>query len=168
MLAQRYLQGDTLDSGEMDKLNELVALWQACLQDISWFLRCLNESIARQGNAENKCRGRFWEGRFKSQALLDEQALAACMAYVDLNPVRAKIAKTSEESNFTPIRQRFHAATTGKQPNNLLPILGGERKAMPKGPPFQLDHYLELVDWSGRQLNPQKWGAIDENIPPIL
>ncbi|WP_444941269.1 transposase [Microbulbifer sp. ZKSA004] len=167
-LAQRYLQGDTLDHCEVTRLKEVVSLWRGRLMDISWFMRCLNESIARQANAEDNCTGHFWEGRFKSQALLDERALAACMAYVDLNPIRANIAKTPEDSDYTSIQQRIRAGVSGKQPKSLLPFVGGERLSMPKGLPFQLDHYLELVDWSGRHLDPRKRGCIAENTPPIL
>ncbi|WP_445354873.1 transposase [Microbulbifer sp. EKSA008] len=159
-LAQRFIQGASLDCSEKNKLKELIELWRERLMDIGWFMRCLNESIARQANAEDCCTGRFWEGRFKSQALLDERALAACMAYVDLNPIRADIAKTPEDSDHTSIQQRVRAVISGEQPKELLPFVGGERLNMPKGLPFQLDHYLALVDWSGRHLDPKKRGAI--------
>ncbi|WP_323053887.1 hypothetical protein [Microbulbifer thermotolerans] len=136
--------------------------------DISWFMRMLNESIARQASQEDGCTNRFWEGRFKSQALLDKRALAACMAYVDLNPIRAKMADTPETSDHTSIQRRISAAQDRKQPQQLFPFAGNPQEPMPIGLPFQLQDYLELVDWSGRCLREDKRGAIDEQLPPIL
>jgi REP element-mobilizing transposase RayT len=79
------------------------------LSSLSWFMGRLNEFIARAANNEDKVKGRFWEARFKCQALLDEAAIAACMVYVDLNPIRAGLAGTPEESDFTSIQERIRA-----------------------------------------------------------
>jgi hypothetical protein len=177
-LVDRYRSGQNLSRVERDALGQLVSQWRERLSDISWFMRCLNESVARRANQEDQCSGRFWEGRFKSQALLDEKALAACLAYVDLNPVRAKIAQTPESSEYTSIAERIAAAKTSgegnytpkdaDQPAHLLPFVGNPRKEIPKGLPFKLTDYLELVDWTGRILREDKRGYIAQEIPPIL
>lgn len=170
-LTHRFLAGEVLLKVEQNLVAELAALWRTRLRDISWYMRCLNESIAREANREDHCSGRFWEGRFKSQALLDEKALAACMAYVDLNPVRATLAATPEESDYTSIQQRIKAATAGSdpaQPASLMPFVGNPRADMPRGLPFRLADYLELVDWTGRALREDKRGAIPGNLPPVL
>ena len=172
-LTERYLAGGQLLKVELDLVESLAAEWRNRLMDISWYMRCLNEPIARQANSEDECTGRFWEGRFKSQALLDEKALAACLAYVDLNPIRAIMAETPEDSDHTSIQERVVAASSlvegsDLQPKHLFPFVGNPRRDMPKGLPFRLSDYLELVDWTGRALRDDKRGAIPSHLPPIL
>lgn len=169
-LSRSYSRGESLCQAEKRALHQQAEEWRSRLQDISWYMRCLNEAIARQANREDQCTGRFWEGRFKCQALLNEKALAACLAYVDLNPVRAAMAATPETSNFTSIRKRIQHAqhNVASQPLDLHPFAGNPREEMPKGLPFRLLDYLELVDWTGRHLRDDKRGAIAGTLPPIL
>jgi hypothetical protein len=86
-----------------------IAELRARLANVSWFMRSFNEWLARRANREDGCTGRFWEGRFKCQTLEDEGAVLACMAYVDLNPVRAGAAATLEQSDYTSIAERLIA-----------------------------------------------------------
>lgn len=170
-LSQRYAQGDELNDAELALLHSTVELWKDRLTDISWFMRCLNEPIARQANAEDQCTGRFWEGRYKCQALLDETALLSCMAYVDLNPLRANIANTPERSAYTSIKKRIDCLNSNQdltQPTMLAPFIGSERQPLPEGIPFHLKDYLQLVDMTGRTIRDDKQGAISLSESPIL
>ncbi len=88
---------------------ERIAQLRRRLCSLSWFMGRLNEFIARAANKEDGVKGRFWEGRFKCQALLDGAAIASCMVYVDLNLIRAGLAGTPEESDFTSIQERIRA-----------------------------------------------------------
>ncbi|MCG6938223.1 MAG: transposase [Gammaproteobacteria bacterium] len=175
LLSQRYCQGEPLSKAEQTALNECVEEWRNRLMDISWFMRCANEFIARSANREDQVTGRFWESRFSSQALLDEKALMAGMVYVELNPIRAKMAETPEQSDYTSIKRRITQAlkvnnpeAIGQQPETLFPFAGYPGADMPEGIPFSLSDYLELVDWTGRIIREDKRGYIPEQVPPIL
>lgn len=177
VLIQRHLKGDCKTQAELDKVQEIIAEWRGRLCDISWFMRCLNETIARQANAEDKCTGRFWEGRFKSQALLNEQAVLSCMVYVDLNPIRATLSDNLEDSDFTSIQQRITAysnrANKGKdrvknksKPVKLAGFSNGSN--IRKGIPYSLKDYFELADWTGRAVRDDKRGYIPDKEPKII
>jgi hypothetical protein len=87
----------------------LVETYRNRLNSISWFMKSLNEWISRRANKEDGCTGKFWEGRFKCTALKTQGAMLACMQYIDLNPIRAGIADTPEESDFTSAQDRIRA-----------------------------------------------------------
>jgi len=168
ILTCKFQREQALTQLELEMVEETALVYKQRLIDISWFMRALNEPIARQANKEDKCTGHFWEGRFKSQALLDEAALLACMAYVDLNPVRAGIAPTPEKSGFTSIQLRIKAAIKGGQPKVLLPFTDNEHQEKTTGISFSLKDYLTLVDETGRVIREDKHGAINAKTAEIL
>ncbi len=167
-LTQQYQKQQTLSKFELAMVESTAQIYKQRLMDISWFMRSLNEPIARQANKEDNCTGHFWEGRFQSQALLDEGAILSCMAYVDLNPVRAGIAKIPEKSYFTSIQLRIKAAMKGEQPKELLAFTGNEDKQKATGIRFSLQDYLTLVDETGRVIREGKRGEIDDNTVNVL
>ena len=83
---------------------------------------------------------------------------------------------TPEESDHTSVKIRCEAARSegrvvgvvAKQPKSLQRFAGNPRLNMPDGLPFRLTDYLELVDWTGRQVREDKRGSIEEGLPCIL
>ncbi|ESP94252.1 transposase [Pseudoalteromonas luteoviolacea] len=180
-IIDKQRNGDALSEADQQLVSELVEKWRARLFDISWFMKNLNEYIAKEANKEDNCTGKYWEGRYKSQALLDETALLSCMAYVDLNPIRADMANNLENSDFTSIQERIkyfkntksnakksnlnEAKNQAKQPKSLKPFGARDHG---NTLPFSLLDYLELVDWTGRHVHPKKRGYIPKSMPNIL
>jgi len=170
-LVQRYKQGEALRPEEKDKVLEFARIWRDRLSSISWFMACLNEYIARKANAEDDCKGRFWEGRFKCKALLDETALLSTMAYVDLNPVRAGIARNLKESSFTSIQDRIREVAGQSLTNKPQLMAFSDSKTHDKPVttlPFHLNDYIELVDWTGRNIRKNTRGFIPTAEPTVL
>lgn len=168
MLSQRFLRGEALGNAERKMLQKSAETWRSRLADISWFMSALNEHIARRANAEDEVTGKYWEARFKSQALLDEQAILACSVYCDLNPIRASMANTPESSDYTSIQKRIKAAKEGIIPSNLLRFQGPEVKHQKPGLPCALKDYIELIEATGRIIRDDKRGAIAASQSPIL
>lgn len=153
-----------------------VAKTRERLSSLSWFMKCLKEPLSRLANREEKTRGAFFESRFKSVAILDEESLLATCVYIDLNPLAAGIAATPEASEHTSAKQRVDhvqgqgrledltAASLGsvagvrsaaclEEDLWLCPIedrrrLDSAREGMLEG--FSLGSYLLLLDYTGR------------------
>ena len=163
------------------------------LSSLGWFMKCLKEPLARLANKQDECTGAFFEGRFKSIAILDEESLLSVCAYIDLNPVAAGVAPTPEESEHTSVKERVeHVKASGRTKDLqaaelgsiaavrvsggleddlwLVPIedrreQGAMREGMRSG--FSLGQYLMLVEYSGRMLRDGK-AAISSEVADIF
>jgi hypothetical protein len=171
LVVQRFVLGENLADEELEVVRSLAETWRERLCSISWFMSCLNHYIAVHANKEDGCTGRFWEGRFISQALLDDVALLSCMAYVDLNPVRAGVAEGLGDSDYTSIQARIRQLQNQQTEDKptLMPFAENEKDEQPETMlPYALNDYLELVDWTGRVQRSDKKGFIDYKTPKLL
>ena len=170
------------------------------LSDVAWWMRLLCQHIAVRANREDKEVGKFWQSRFRAVRLLDETAILACAAYVDLNPIRAGIAKSLETSDHTSIQRRIEStkskknapsqkaavkkASSGPEPpptrDSILAPLPLNERSGPIGPvpsrtpgrcsdkgfiPLTLDQYVEVLNWTARQLPRLKRGWSIQDAP---
>jgi hypothetical protein len=167
------------------------------LADVSWFMGTLCENMSRRCNRESGRSGAFWEHRFGCRNLADEAAIVVCGIYVDLNQVRAGEALTPEQSRHTSAynriegRRQRQARAAGEEsadlpaPDSWLCELslekGGPSPTSPTNPSpvswrasdtgllsISLEDYLQLLDWTGRQVRSDKRGAIPASLAPIL
>jgi len=168
-VSKDWVRGQVKDPG-------WVATARERLQSIGWFMKCLKEPLSRLANRQEETRGVFFEGRFKTIAILDDESLLATCAYIDLTPVVAGMAATPKASKHTSLGQRLadlaaegrskkrkpalggrtagQASSSGREkPLWICPIedrrgRGSHREGMVEG--FTLENYLLLVKYTGR------------------
>ena len=163
------------------------------LSDIAWWMRLLCQHIAVRANKEDGESGKFFQSRYRAIRLCDEAAVLACSAYVDLNPIRAAIAETIEASDFTSVQRRIESIQANAaaiidnrpqvQPDRwLAPLTIDELRDSIGSLPSRGQHrcsdkgflamstidYIELLDWSARQIVTGKQGATSPDITPVL
>ena len=171
---------------------ETVANIRTRLSDVAWWMRLLCQNIGTRANKEDREVGKFFQGRYRAVRILDEATLLACSAYVDLNPIRAAMAQTIEQSDFTSVQRRIESikvasmnseADSSSTPDFFLAPLTIDERNDPLGPSASqsgkrcsdkgfismstLD-YLELLDATARITRADKAGATAMDLPPIF
>ncbi len=108
------------------------------LSDVGWWMHLLCQNVGTRADIEDCEVGKFWQSRYKSVRILDEETLLACAAYVDLNPIGPHISRNGRRCSD----KGFLALT-------------------------QLE-YFEVLDWAARITVANKRGSTPPEAPPVL
>ncbi|MCY4040697.1 MAG: hypothetical protein OXF72_05500 [Gammaproteobacteria bacterium] len=135
---------------------ERIKVLRERLGDLSWYMKCLNNYIARKANIEDDCTGKFWEARFhSSRPMKSLDDLYACMSYIDLNPLSAGATDAPAEPNdHTSLCHRMSEAqqypekmTSGLSPIGICPGTGRIHSDIKNALPLTLKNYLAHIEW---------------------
>jgi hypothetical protein len=152
-MSEEWVQGHLLNAAWIARARQR-------LQSLSWFMKCLKEPLARLANRQDQPRGAFFEGRFKSIAVLDEAALLATCAYIDLNPVAAKIAEVPELSDHTSIKARVDHVKDQGRTEDLTPARDGSVAGSAAAAGLEEGHWLCPVE-DRRRIDSGREGMIE-------
>ncbi len=171
-LSAKYLSAEPINTQEEEILRSEVEIWRKNLCSVSWFMRCAKEPLARMANKEDQCKGRFWEGRFHCQALLDKKSLLACMTYVDLNPLRARMCQLPEQDKYTSLSVRLESSRhTEFDLQCSLNFISREKLPEISEIPsisLSIGEYLHVVDATARVYRSDKRGNLKSNEASIF
>lgn len=118
------LYGLVLDPARMERLQEEIPDWSAekmadfqnrlhdMMWDVSAFMKVLKQRFTQWYNRAHQRRGTLWEQRFKSVLVEGTtEALARMAAYIDLNPIRARLVDDPKDYPWSG----FAASVAGRR-----------------------------------------------------
>lgn len=76
--------------------------------ELSRIMRSLNTSYSMWHNRRYDCVGHVWQGRFGSRIIKDDRDFLTCLAYIEMNPVRAGLVDDPESYKWSSCYERFH------------------------------------------------------------
>ncbi len=173
LLVQRFRNGELLMDAENLMVADRIKLYRSRLCDLSWFTRCLNENTFGKVNTHAGDKNRLWGTRFNTEILSSESAIISCMAYIDLTQVRAGVAKTLAQSDYTSAQQRIiqsDGTRRSKHQTGCFPELSSfEQNAKHNlNMPCSNSDYLGLIDWCCQTIQSKRRFLADNIQPAVL
>ena len=126
---------------EIDQL----PFFRSKLASLSEYLREIKVQFARYYNKRRGRRGYFWGGRFKSVIVDSGETLVNCLAYIDLNPIRAGLVQRPEDYRWSGLG--YHLQTGNK--DDFLSTDFGLREFNVKGYKERIRRYRRFVYEAG-------------------
>ena len=122
------------------------------LASLSEFVKEIKQSFSRYYNKTHHRRGTLWGERFKSLIVENGETLINCLAYIDLNPIRAGLVDRPEDYRWNSLG--YHIQTGNK--DNFLSLDFGLKEFGVVGTEERLKRYRRYVYEAGAVNHPQK------------
>ncbi|AEH45256.1 hypothetical protein Thein_1390 [Thermodesulfatator indicus DSM 15286] len=90
---------------------DMIKKWRARLSSLSRYVQDIKQRFSRWYNKRVDRKGYFWADRFKSVIIETGEALLNCLAYIELNPVRAGIVEKPEDYRWCSLGYRARLGT---------------------------------------------------------
>jgi len=130
----------------------LIPSLRAKLSSLSEFVREIKVGFARYYNKRHNRRGYFWGDRFKSVIVDKGETMVNCLAYIDLNPLRAGIVSRPEDYRWNSLG--YHVQTNNR--DNFLSTDFGLREFHVKSEKERIRRYRRYVYEAGAVDRPEK------------
>ena len=130
----------------------LIPTMRQKLSSLSEFMREIKVGFARFYNRRHNRRGYFWGDRFKSVIVENGETLINCLAYIDLNPVRAGLVDLPEQYRWNSIG--YHVQTENK--DQFLSTDFGLKEFSVKSKKERIRRYRRYVYEAGAINRPEK------------
>jgi putative transposase len=130
----------------------LVPSLRVKLSNLSEFVREIKVGFARYYNKRHNRRGYFWGDRFKSVIVDKGETLINCLAYIDLNPLRAGIVSRPEDYRWNSLG--YHVQTNNR--DNFLSTDFGLKEFNVKSEKERVRRYRRYVYEAGAVTRPEK------------
>ena len=142
--------------------NGLIPSLREKLSSLSEFVREIKLGFARYYNRQHNRRGYFWGDRFKSVIVEKGETLINCLAYIDLNPLRAGLVKRPEEYRWNSLG--YHVQTNNR--DNFLSTDFGLKEFNVKSKKERIRRYRRYIYEAGAIDRPDKMQAkvIDDKV----
>jgi REP element-mobilizing transposase RayT len=122
------------------------------LSNLSEFMREIKVNFARFYNRRHNRRGYFWGDRFKSVIVENGETLINCLAYIDLNPLRAGLVERPEQYRWNSLG--YHVQTNNRE--HFLSTDFGLKEFNVKNKKERIRRYRRYVYEAGSLNQPEK------------
>jgi len=137
---------------DFEVFDEQIAAYRSKLSSLANYMKEIKQAFSRNYNQRHNRRGTLWGERFKSVMVENGETLINCLAYIDLNPLRAGLVERPEQYRWNSLG--YHVQTNNR--DNFLSTDFGLKEFNVRSKKERIRRYRRYVYEAGSLNQPEK------------